>query len=131
MHYRFHTLVDITNTQARKGEDPILYREQQNYMTFTQTLGLRTTFIDFHVSVKDEQDLAEYKFGNKFKGKATVWTGTFKNDREEDLELGLIEKDFDIVPIITGLKESVELEIPAFRSQIDANRNIYFEIDDK
>ena len=36
------TLVDITETGARRGEDPLAYRQQQNFLTVLQTIGLRT-----------------------------------------------------------------------------------------
>ena len=42
MIYRISTLVDITKTNARRGEDKLAYGQQQNYMSMIQTLGLRT-----------------------------------------------------------------------------------------
>ena len=40
--FDLYTLVDITKTNARRGEDKLAYGQQQNYMSMMQTLGLRT-----------------------------------------------------------------------------------------
>ena len=40
--FELTTLVDITKTNARRGEDKLAYGQQQNYMSVVQTLGLRT-----------------------------------------------------------------------------------------
>ena len=40
--FNLYTLVDITKTNARRGEDKLAYGQQQNYMSMMQTLGLRT-----------------------------------------------------------------------------------------
>ena len=40
--FELSTLVDITKTNARRGEDKLAYGQQQNYMSMMQTLGLRT-----------------------------------------------------------------------------------------
>ena len=42
MRFKIKTLVDITETRDRKGEDDVLYGQQQNFMTLLNTLGLRT-----------------------------------------------------------------------------------------
>ena len=41
MRFIIHTLVDITETGSRRGEDPKQYRQQQNFLTVMQTIGLR------------------------------------------------------------------------------------------
>jgi hypothetical protein len=132
MKFKIRTLVDITCTQARKGADPIEYRKQQNYMTFVQTLSLRTNFVNLVLYVDEDVNINKLNFGTEYKGKHRVWTGTFETERVDDvLTVEQLNEDFDIVPIIIGLNETVNLEFPSFRSQNDAYRNIYFELDDK
>ena len=132
MRFRIRTLVDITCTEARRGADPSEYRKQQNYMTFVQTLSLRTNVTNLTLYVDEDMNVANLKFGTKYKGKQRVWTGTFETERVDDvLTIDQLNTDFDIVPIIIGLNESAKFELPSFRSLNDADRNIYFELDDK
>ena len=38
MRFTIHTLVDITETHARRGEDPKQHRQQQNFLTVYKQL---------------------------------------------------------------------------------------------
>jgi RNase P subunit RPR2 len=75
MIYRISTLVDITNTNARRGEDPIAYRQNQNYMSLLQTIGMRTN-VEFISLEKENKSLIDMNFGSNFKGEQDVWTFT-------------------------------------------------------
>ena len=41
MNFNLFTKVDITKTNARRGDDPFKMKQQQNYLTVLQTIGLR------------------------------------------------------------------------------------------
>lgn len=131
MKFEVLTLIDITETRARRGEDPKEVKQQQNYMTFIQTLGLRTNFKEITSPTVENKDVAGLGFGSKYKGKQNVWRLRFDPEREESITLEQLVDDFDIVPIIAGLEETVKLETNAFRSSETANKNIIFNIDDK
>jgi len=70
-------------------------------------------------------------FGSEYKGKHKVWTYTFDVDYEGALTLDIMYDDFDLCPIITGLDETVDIEVPIIRTKDKAKTNIIFELEDK
>ena len=131
MKFEVFTLVDITETKARRGEDPKEVKQQQNYMTFIQTLGLRINFRDITSPKVIKDDVKNYEFGSKFTGKQNVWRIAFDPEREDSILLEHLINDFDIVPIISNLDETVDLKTNAFRSSKSEETNIIFRINDK
>ena len=55
MRFTIHTLVDITETHARRGDDPKQHRQQQNFLTVLQTIGLRVnpTYLEAPEVIKE------------------------------------------------------------------------------
>ena len=125
MRYKLSTLVDITNTGSRRGDDPIAYRQNQNYLTVIQTLGLRTN-VEF-ISLKVTQ-LDTTNFGSKYKGKKKVWEFVFEIEREGYHSLEDMESDFDLVPFVAGLDEDVKFDKSLFHTTDLSNKNIFFEL---
>lgn len=128
MQFTVKTLVDITETNARKSDDPYGYRQQQNWMSFLQTASLRVNIYPVSQSVNKE---SAAKFGSKYKGKHNVWTVDFNIEYEGGLELDMLVDDFDLVPIITGLDETAEINNNVFRTKDSEYMNILFSIKDK
>ena len=124
MRFVIKTLVDITETRARKGEDNILYGQQQNYMTLINTLGLRTN-INLIGSPSAEFVQAK-EFGKDYKGEQKVWTQIIEVDYENATNTDFMIHDFDLVPVITGLSETAELDISVFRTSDAKKKNITF-----
>ena len=61
-----NTLVDITQTNARRGDEKFLVKQQANYMTIVQTVGLRVNPIP--ISIKDKEgSIKNLKFGNELR----------------------------------------------------------------
>lgn len=131
MIFEVLTLIDITETRARRGEDLKKVKQQQNYMTFIQTLGLRTNFKDITVPSVENRDISKLDFGSNYKGKQNVWRIVFEPEREGSISIDQLISDFDIIPVIQNLDETVDLEMAAFRSSKNTNRNIIFSIIDK
>ena len=131
MRFKLHTLVDITETNTRRGEDPIGYRQQQNYLTVMQTIGLRVnpTYVMPPETIKEIP--SKLGLGKVYKTKQTVWKYTFDVEYEAALDIETLENDFDLIPIIGGLQESVVLEIPHFITKNPDKNNINFIISDK
>lgn len=131
MRFQLRTLVDITETNARKGQDPKLVDQQANYNTLYNTIGLRTNPTDFDISV-EKVDLKDMGFGSNYKGKHNVWTVRFYVEAEESTSIELMTNDFDMIPIITGLDETVKLDKGMFVTHSNHGRtNIVFEKIDK
>jgi len=105
MRIRMLTCVDITQTDARKGDNPHERKQQQNFLTAVNTISLRANpIVDSKpVIVKD----------SKWKNEK-VWQLDFSFENDSMHSLDLLIKDFNYVPIITGLDETLEFTNDAF-----------------
>ena len=131
MRFILHTLVDITETNARRGEDPKQYRQQQNFLTVMQTIGMRVnpTYVSSPIVVKEVP--SKLGLGTSYKIKQNVWTYKFDIDYEGALDIETLVNDFDLIPIITDLDETAKFENAHFLTKNTALTNISFEIVDK
>jgi|TARA_B100001094_G_scaffold274521_1_gene281573 hypothetical protein len=132
MLFKLTTVVDITQTNARRGEDKKKENQQANFNTMFQTIGLRVNVepLGCTQSVIDVDKL-EYKFGSAIKGKQRVWTFEFENTYEGALTLDMMIDDFDLVPVIVSLEETAANTNNIFSTKHVTDKNILFEIIDK
>jgi hypothetical protein len=131
MRFTIHTVVDITETNARRGQaDKLSLDQQANYNTLIQTIGLRANVdpISLTESIKDVSKLA---FGDAIKGKQRVWTFEFDNPYEGALTVDMLNDDFDLVPVITNLNETANIHNSIFCTKNPNDSNIIFETIDK
>lgn len=126
--YKLQTLVDITETNARRGDDPTEYKQQQNWMTLIQTLGLRCNPIVTHTEC-ESVPVGKLGFGSSFKGKQQVWTVYFDFEHEDENDLEFLKNDFDLVPIAGNLQETAKLDSEIFQTSSAEYRNIIFSED--
>jgi hypothetical protein len=131
MRFVIHTLVDITETGSRRGEDPKQYRQQQNFLTVMQTIGLRVnpTYVKAPEVVKEVP--SKLGLGTSYKTKQSVWKYVFDMEYEGALDIETLVNDFDLIPIITQLDETAEFDNAHFLTKDTALTNITFQIDDK
>ena len=131
MRFIIHTLVDITETGARRGEEPKQYRQQQNFLTVMQTIGLRVnpTYVAAPEVVKEVP--SKLGMGTSYKSKQSVWKYVFDIEYEGALDIDTLINDFDLIPIITQLDETAKFENAHFLTKNTALTNISFQIDDK
>jgi hypothetical protein len=122
------TLIDITETKARRGDNNFAVNQQANYMTLIQTAGLRVN-LDPISLVTNKSNIDNLKFGSEFKGVHKYWTFKFKHEIIDGLTLDLLENDYDLVPIIDNLSETATFKNAVFRTTDNKKRNIFFEID--
>ena len=88
--FRMTTLVDITETGARRGEDPLAYRQQQNFLTVLQTIGLRTN-IEYNKGPRVfTADPKEKKLGSDYKGEQTIWEFDFDSPAPDSLTVDML-----------------------------------------
>jgi len=130
MIYCLRTLVDITNTGVWRKEagNEKLRDQQQNFNTVLQTIGLRAN-IEYRRRPEVEKAPAD-QFG--FKVSVNVWTFEWYCDREAVWTagadpLGLLKQDFDLVPFIPNLNESMVIHPSVFRST-GTDTNIVFTV---
>ena len=131
MRFKLHTLVDITETNSRRGEDPIAYRQQQNYLTVIQTIGMRVnpTYVKAPTVIKEVP--SKLGLGSEYKTKQNVWKYEFEIDYEDALDVNTLVNDFDLIPIITNLDETAKFKNAHFITKDLGICNIFFEVDDK
>lgn len=130
MRINIYTLVDITKTDARRNENQKLFSQQSNFNTVQQTASLRSNLI-FRGLEQKTGGIAQYKFGSLFKGKQKYWLVSFDTERDTALIThDMLETDFDFIPVVVGLNESVQIIEPIFRTQDLEHKNIVFEIID-
>jgi hypothetical protein len=123
------TLIDITKTDAKRDGDQKAYSQQSNFNTLLQTASLRANL----VPIKTEQRLgmtSQLGFGSKVKGKQRYWAIVFDDERDTEITQEMFQEDFDLVPVITGLGESVKFEDSVFYAKDEVNKNIVFKINE-
>jgi hypothetical protein len=126
--YKLHTLIDVTETNSRRGEDPRAYKQQQNWMTLIQTLGLRCNPIVTYTECENTS-VGALGFGTVYTSNQQVWTVYFDFEHEDDDDLKFLVNDFDLVPVAADLDETVELEADIFRTKSKKYCNIVFSTD--
>ena len=126
MHFIIKTLVDITETNARRG-DGDAYKQQQNFMSVLQTIGIRANPSNIRVTCEEESTA---DFGSKFKGKQSVWTMRFEIEYG-GTSVDMLIEDFDLVPFIDNLQETTQFDKAIFFTKDTKNKNIIFYEDDK
>ena len=121
--YKGYTLVDITNTGITKfsKEQELARNQQRNWETVLQILNMRTQIFRVEQSVLEKQNLKDYEFGEQYLDTQRVWAFEF------DVEfVGVVPtSDFEQVPVIVGLNETVKPPISLFYTT-GINKNIYF-----
>jgi hypothetical protein len=131
MRFKLYTLVDITETAARRGDDPKEFRQHQNFLTVMQTIGLRVnpTYVKTPRIIKDIP--SKYNLGSKYKTKQNIWEYVFDIDYDGALDVDTLVNDFDLIPIITDLDETAKFENAHFITKKSDVCNIFFEVTDK
>jgi hypothetical protein len=130
--FELTTLVDITKTNARRGEDKLAYGQQQNYMSVVQTLGLRTNVEISDPLFKKQKAVG---FGSDYATKTlNVWRCTITVEQNESHSIKMMEQEFNLIPFIKDLNETVNLKEAVFWTSDPKKCNILFNIlpeDDK
>ena len=63
--------------------------------------------------------------------KHNIWTFAFETERESALSEELLATDFDLVPVIKSLTETILNNSDAFRTKDSSAQNIVFKLADK
>lgn len=122
--FELFTVVDITETGARRGDPKLLEHQQQNYLTVMNTIGLRANPTIIKSPYLVEENI---KFGKGISAKK-VWRMVF--DIEYGIHsVGMLKLDFDLVPFIKELTEDAVLGDPIFRTGASNSNIVFREID--
>ena len=132
MRYKLYTTVDITNTGQHRNEEgkEILRWKEQNFQTVLQTIGIRGNLVSY---LKPEHlQIGGRTIGFNTDEIINVWRFDFETERDYLFEVdgdqveGLRE-DFEMVPFISGLDESVEQNYNIFVTYGDSRNIIFFQ----
>ena len=126
--FKILTLVDVTETNARRGEDRLLVNQQANFMTLYQVIGLRSNPTDFKIKKFNEHTDV---FGSNYKNIKCYWQVEFTIESTGSITTNMLESDFDLVPFITELEECVNFKETVFYTTDKRKKNIIFYEDDK
>lgn len=127
MRFKLYTVVDITETNARRSDDKKLYSQQTNLNTVMQTIGLRVNLNPVYTK-SHVDNVDKFGFGKSVTGKQRYWEFCFEIEYESALTLEMMNSDFDLIPVITDLDETVHNHNKIFRTTCPNDRNIVFEI---
>lgn len=127
MRFKLSTVVDITETNARRKEDQKLFRQQNNYNTVLQTIGLRVNLIPLS-NTNNVKNIKDLGFGKSITGKQRYWEFIFEVEYESALTVDMLNSDFDLIPVITELDDTASNHNKIFRTTCPNDRNIVFEI---
>lgn len=128
---KVYSLLDISETKQRRNnsKDRVAIGQQANWMTFVQTMMLRTNIMcEAPVSIKySAKDFKELGFGADYTGAHTVWEVNCTTDEYQYFPpIEALEEDFDLVPVIAGLNETIKINNNVFRTTPKA-KNIIFK----
>jgi hypothetical protein len=123
---KVYSLIDISETKQRRNNssDRTAIGQQANWMTFVQTLTLRTN-IYCEAPIATDYTAAEFKklgFGTDYTGKHRVWEDEYQYFPPTEA----LEEDFNLVPVIGELNETIQLNNNVFRTTPKA-KNIIFK----
>lgn len=127
MIFELYTLIDITETKAKRGGDPFLLNQQQNFLTVLNTIGLRAN----PSILSPPKVVTEFpKFGTKYKNAKHAWRFVFEIEYGSH-SVEMLKDDFNLIPIINNLNEDCKIELPVFDTKKQNTINIKFKLVDK
>tara|TARA_B110000503_G_scaffold117004_1_gene176571 strand:+ start:4107 stop:4493 length:387 start_codon:yes stop_codon:yes gene_type:complete len=125
MRYKLTTLVDITESNIRRGNDKLSVGQQSNYDTLIQVIGLRANPDPIKL-IHQHDSITTLGFGKSFKGKQKFWEFTFEVP-DFSISVDNLKSDFYLVPIVNNLTESVKFNINVFNTLDEQFVNVVFE----
>lgn len=131
MRFELTTLVDITQTNARRGDDVYQCNQQQNFLTLFQSISLRANPIITRKPEKQKQNISNMNFGKQYTGVHSVWSLQFEFENESQHSLEMLNSDINFVPVINNLDETADFELSAFVTENPQISNIFFIERDK
>ena len=128
MRYKILSLLDITKTMTRRtrSAEEKSANQYANYMTFENSLQLRSNVSIVSGPKAEIQDITNFKFGENYVGEHMVWTTVIELDFPDAVKQEFFEEDFDLIPMIIGLDETIKIKTGAYRTMDPEHTNILF-----
>ena len=126
--YQVYSLIDITKTDQHrhKSQDRQAVDQQSNYNVFEQCLMLRSNVNIHSRPVTLHKDVKEFVFGSRYQGQHMIWFMEFETEQPDYITVEQLQEDFNMVPMISNLKESININNNIFITKDPVNTNIVF-----
>jgi hypothetical protein len=123
-----NTLVDITETNRNRNDKSLEYKQQSNFNTLLQTVGLRVNPLYTRSPEVTTIDTKPLQFGSSIKDKQSVWQFVIDVEYSNAIYLEELLDIFNLLPVNTGLLETVKNNKGIFYTKDKKFTNITFEI---
>ena len=127
MKFEITTLIDITETRAKFNKSDPAWHQQQNFITTLSTIGIRANPVVEKSPICTLEPVKGNGFGSSFNGEQKIWRLQFDFESEGAHSIEMLKQDFDMVPIIKGLDETVNLKEPVFDTLSKGRKNTVFK----
>ena len=127
MKFEIITLIDITETRAKFDKSNPAWHQQQNFITVLSTIGIRSNPIVEKSPICTVEPVKGNGFGTVFKEEQKIWRLQFEFESEEAHSVDFLIEDFDLVPVISGLDETVKPKNSVFETKSRSYRNTIFK----
>lgn len=127
MQIKILTVVDITETMRNRNDKTKEYKQQCNFNTVLQTIGMKVNPYYTQTPIVDSVVTDKLPFGSNIKGEHNVWTFIVDIEYEDSIDITDLKDLFDIVPIVTDLDETVKINKGMFYTTDKKFTNIVFE----
>ena len=95
-------------------------------MTFENSLQLRSNVNIVSGPTAEKQDITNLMFGENYVGEHMVWTTVIELDFPDAVKQEFFEEDFDLIPMVIGLDETIKIKTGAYRTMDPEHTNILF-----
>ena len=113
-------------TRRTRSAEEKSANQYANYMTFENSLQLRSNVSIVSGPKAEIQDITNFKFGENYVGEHMVWTTVIELDFPDAVKQEFFEEDFDLIPMIIGLDETIKIKTGAYRTMDPEHTNILF-----
>lgn len=124
MRFKVLSLIDIT--KRGKSQEEKLQAQFSNYMTFENCLLLRSNIQIVSGPIIEKMDITNLQFGENYQGEHTVWTVVFEPEFPDAVNTDTFKQDFDLIPMLTGLDETIKIKTGVYRTTDPDYTNILF-----
>ena len=71
-------------------------------------------------------DISNLMFGDNYRGEHNVWTAVFEPEFPDAVNIDSLKEDFDLIPMLTGLDETIKINTGVIRTNDEDYTNVLF-----
>lgn len=112
--------------RRNRSDNDKAVNQYANYMTFENSLQLRSNVNIVEGPMIEKMDISNFKFGESYKGEHSVWSVLIEPDFPDAVKQEFFEEDFDLIPMIIGLDETITIKTGVYRTTDPDYTNVLF-----